>query len=157
MRSTARLGSHPIHPMLVAFPLGLWITSFIFDSLGRLMSQPALWAAGFYCAVVGIVGALLAAVPGVIDLFFTIPPRSSGRKRGYLHGGLNVTVLVLFAIIAFRRGGGAVMPDNTSIGISILGVLILGYSGWLGGTLAYRNQIGVDRRYANAGQLRERT
>jgi len=157
MRSTARLGSHPIHPMLIPFPLALWIMSFVFDILGRGLDKPALWSAGFYCAIAGCVGALFAAVPGVIDLFFTVPPRSSGRNRGYIHGALNVTILIIFLVIAIRRGNADMIPDNTSLLLSFIAVAMLGYSGWLGGTLSYRNQIGVDRRYANAGQLRERS
>ena len=63
MRSTARISSHPIHPMIVALPLGLWIGSWVFDVLGSMRGSSYLWAASFYCAIFGIIGALLAAVP----------------------------------------------------------------------------------------------
>src|SRR5205085_1207433 len=157
MRSTARVGSHPIHPMLVAFPIGLWIPSFILDLLGRATGNQLYWQAGFIAVIGGCIGAVLAAVAGTIDLFYTVPPRSSGRKRGYIHGGLNSLVLIVFIVIAARRGGPALMPDNLSLLLSALAVIGLSTSGWMGGTLAYRNQIGVDRRYANAGELKERT
>jgi uncharacterized membrane protein/nitrite reductase/ring-hydroxylating ferredoxin subunit len=156
MRSKARISSHPIHPMLVAFPIGLWTGSLIFDLLGRARGNTALMSAGFYALIAGCIGAALAAVPGVIDLFGAVPPNSSARSRGYLHGGINVVALLLFIFVAWRRGGADAAPDNLSLLLSFLGVVGIVISGWLGGTLAYRNQIGVERRYANAKGLLER-
>lgn len=156
MRAKAHIGSHPIHPMLVAFPIGLWIASFVFDLAGKSTGNIYLHIAAYYALIGGCIGAVLAAVPGVIDLFGAVPPNSSGRKRGYIHGALNTLALLLFAYIAIRRGDPMVRPDGVSLGLSFLGVLGVGVSGWLGGTLAYRNQIGVDHRYANAGQEKER-
>jgi nitrite reductase/ring-hydroxylating ferredoxin subunit/uncharacterized membrane protein len=143
--------------MLVAFPIGLWVASFAFDIFGRVLSNAALWSAGFYCAIAGCIGAVLAAVPGVIDLFSIVPPKSSAKTRGLIHGAVNTLVLVLFATEAFYRGNADARPDRIAVVVSFAGVCLLGYSGWLGGTLAYRNQIGVDHRYAGAGQWQERT
>jgi nitrite reductase/ring-hydroxylating ferredoxin subunit/uncharacterized membrane protein len=154
MRSRAHIKSHPIHPMLIALPIGLWIGSFVFDCLAVLRNDASLAAAGFYSAIAGCVGAALAAIPGAIDLFSVVPERSSARQRGYIHGALNVLVLGMFIVMAARRG--AAMPDRLSLLLSAIGVAMLGISGWLGGTLVYRNQIGVDHRYANAGKYRER-
>jgi len=156
MQSKARLASHPIHPMLVALPIGLWIGALVFDVLGAAMRFNLLWASGFYALVAGCAGAALAAVPGVIDLFGAVPPRSSARNRGYIHGGLNTIILVMFIYVAWSRGGPYEPATGMQLGIEGVGIILLGVSGWLGGTLVYRNQIGVDRRYANAGKLRER-
>ena len=156
MRSRARVSSHPIHPMLITFPFGLWVTSFIFDVIGRVSANHDLFAAGFYAVIAGCVGAALAAVPGVIDLFATVPPNSSARQRGYLHGGINVLALLLFIFIAWRRGSGQTVPDNLSLVLSCIGIIGIFISGWLGGTLVYRNQIGIDRRFANAKSSLER-
>ncbi len=156
MRSKARISSHPLHPILVSLPIGLWTGSFVFDLLARGRNNPSLAAAGFFAVIGGCVGAALAAVPGVIDLFGAVPPKSSARSRGYLHGGINVAALLLFIFVAWRRGGPDARPDNLSLLLSLLGIVGIGVSGWLGGTLAYRNQIGVDRRYANASSLLER-
>lgn len=156
MRSKAHISSHPIHPMLVALPIGLWIGSFVFDVFAYFTGDNMLRGAGFYCMVAGCVGAVLAAVPGVIDLLTVVPPRSSAKKRGYIHGGLNTAVLLLFVIIAWRRGGPWEAVDGRSVLLSLVGIIGLAVSGWLGGTLVYRNQIGVDRRYANASQWRQR-
>ena len=157
MRSKARVLSHPLHPMLIIFPLGLWIVSWIFDVIGVLSGNNLLTAASFYCAVAGIFGAVFAAAAGTVDWATVVPPNSSAKKRGALHGILNVLVLIAFLVICFRRGHAANPVDGIELTISTIAIAVLGVSGWLGGTLSYRNQIGVDRRYAGAAQLKERT
>jgi len=154
MRSKAAIQSHPIHPMLVAFPIGLFITSLIFDLIGTYGSHPSVSAAAWYCVVAGLCFSLLAAIPGVIDLFSVVPPDSSGRKRGYKHAILNLVALAVFFAVAVYRRSPEVQANSVSLILSALGVVVLGFSGWLGGTLVYRNQIGVDHRYANAGKWR---
>ncbi len=156
MRAKAHIESHPIHPILVAFPIGLFITSFVFDLIAAIGGHPTVASAGWYCVIAGLIAGACAAVAGAIDLFGVVPPRSSGRKRGYKHAVLNVIVMLLFIAVASYRGGPFAMPDNTSLTISAVGVLVLLISGWLGGTLVYRNQIAVDHRYANAGRFKER-
>ncbi|HEV2117727.1 MAG TPA: DUF2231 domain-containing protein [Terriglobales bacterium] len=156
MRARAHFRSHPIHPMLVAFPIGLWVGSFAFDVAAIAQGDPSLAAAGFYAIIGGCAGAVLAAVAGATDLFGVVPARSSARTRGYIHGLLNVAALVLFIVVAAGRGGAGAMPDGFSILLSGIGLVLILISGWLGGTLVFRNQIGVDHRYANAGRWRER-
>ena len=143
--------------MLVAFPIALWVTAFIFDLIGVARDNSALWAMGFYCVIAGCIGALLAAVPGAIDWWMTVPPRSSAKSRGLLHGSLNVLALILFIYVAARQGSPAAEPDNATLLVMAIGVIVLGISGWLGGTLVYSNQIGVDHRYAGAGRFRMRS
>jgi uncharacterized membrane protein/nitrite reductase/ring-hydroxylating ferredoxin subunit len=157
MRSTARVSSHPIHPMLVMFPFGLWTISFIFDVLGRIFDNGNLFIAAFYALIAGCVGAALAALPGAIDLFTVVPPNSTARQRGYIHAGMNVIALLLFIFIAWRRGDAQTVPDGLSLLLSFIGIAGICVSGWLGGTLVYRNQIGIDRRYANAKSVLDRT
>jgi nitrite reductase/ring-hydroxylating ferredoxin subunit/uncharacterized membrane protein len=157
MISKANVRSHPIHPMVVALPIGLWVTSFIFDLIGATSHEQSYFLASFYMIVAGCVGAVLAAVPGVIDLFGAIPPKSSARSRGYIHGSLNTVALLVFIYTAYRRGGPTATADNIAIAASAVGVVLIAISGWLGGTLVYRNQIGVDHRYANAGKYKERS
>jgi nitrite reductase/ring-hydroxylating ferredoxin subunit/uncharacterized membrane protein len=156
MLSRAAIKSHPMHPMLVAFPIGLWITSFILDLIGTWRGNETLWSAGWICVVAGCIGAAAAAVPGLIDLLTVVPPNSSAKRRGFLHGGLNTVGLLIWIAVAWYRGGPAAQPDRVSLLLSLVGVLGVGVSGWLGATLVYRNQIGIDHRYANAGKWRER-
>lgn len=156
MRSKAAISSHPIHPMLVAFPIGLFITSLVFDLIGVEIGYPMLYAAGWYCAIAGLIGSLAAAVPGAIDLFSVVPKDSSGRTRGYKHALLNLVVIGLFIASVVYRQGPTGEPNLVSLCLSGAGVLVLLFSGWLGATLVYRNQIGVDHRYANAGKWQTR-
>lgn len=156
MRSKAAISSHPIHPMLVSFPIGLWVTGFIFELIGVSSISPLLWGAGFYCLIAGCVGALLAALPGAVDWWTVVPPESSAKRRGLLHGSLNVVALIIFIVAAYRQGSPAAEPDKVALVLMAIGVVIIGISGWLGGTLVYRNQIGVDHRFAGAGKLKER-
>ena len=157
MRARVHIKSHPLHPILVAFPIGLWTASLVFDLIGLAAGNNLLWAAGFYCIIGGCIMAALAAVPGVIDLFTVVPPNSSGRTRGYIHGSLNSLALLLFIAIAALRGNALTSPGGLPILLSVIGVAGIFVSGWLGGTLVYRNQIGVDHRYAGSGKFRERT
>jgi len=113
-----------------------------------------LQTTGYYCVIAGIIGAVMAAVPGLIDYLTTVPPDSSAKQRAAKHGLLNTTNLVLFIVVFFLKKNG-----STSYGIIVVleavGVIILSTAGWLGGTLVYRNQIGVDPRYAGAGKWKE--
>jgi nitrite reductase/ring-hydroxylating ferredoxin subunit/uncharacterized membrane protein len=157
MRSTASIKSHPIHPMLVSFPIGLWTTAFIFDLIAAAGDSPGLRAAGFYCVIAGCIGAVAAAAPGILDWLTVIPPNSSAKSRGLLHGGLNVFCLILFTMIAYRLGSPSSQPDKLTLFLMAMGVAVLGASSWLGGTLVFRNQIGVDHRYAGSGKFKTRT
>ncbi|HEY2498913.1 MAG TPA: DUF2231 domain-containing protein [Candidatus Angelobacter sp.] len=157
MRSKAAIQSHPIHPILVGFPIAFWVGGFIFDLLGTARPNPGLWAAGFYCVIAGCVGAVLAALPGATDWWFTVPAESSAKQRGLIHGGLNTLNLLLFIYVAYRLGSPSAVPDGTTLVLMAIGMVILGIAGWMGGTLVYRNQIGIDRRYASAGKLKTRS
>src|SRR5688572_6801044 len=105
MRSKASIKSHPLHPILVGFPIAFYTAAFICDLLILLQGGGAeLRATAYYANGAAVVSALLAAVPGMIDLLHTVPPESSAKKRGVQHGLLNVTVVILFSIAwALRR------------------------------------------------------
>lgn len=156
MRAVVHVNGHPVHSIFVSFPIGLWVASFIFDAVGTGTTNNLLWGAGFYAIIAGCVGAVLAASAGVADLLGAVPPNSSAKKRGYVHGGLNTLVLVMYIYVAWRRGGPWDPPDGVALLVSGLSVLLLAASGWLGGTLVYKNQIGVDHHFANAGKQKVR-
>jgi nitrite reductase/ring-hydroxylating ferredoxin subunit len=98
--------------------------------------------------------AVVAAVPGLIDYIYTVPPESSAKTRARTHGLLNSTMLVLFVIAAFYRRQQHAQPLLLLV-LELAGVSLMLVAGWMGGTLVHRNQIGVDQRYANAGKWNE--
>lgn len=155
MRSAASFRGHPIHPMLIPLPIGFFVGALGFDLAGALTDTPALWITGSYLAAAGVVTALLAAVPGAIDYFRTVPPESSGKRRATKHALANVSATALFAAAWFLRGDAGVEPGAMILGLETVGIVLLTMGGWMGGTLAYRNQIGVDHRYAEAGKWSE--
>jgi nitrite reductase/ring-hydroxylating ferredoxin subunit/uncharacterized membrane protein len=156
MRSKANVHGHPLHAALVAFPLAFISGALIFDILGVALDRPPLWSTGGHLAVAGIVAALVAALPGFIDYFFTVPPHSSAKKRATLHLTVNLAAVGLLVVAVWARPD-LNPPDAVTLGVEALAVMLLSAGGWLGGTLVVRNQIGVDHRYADAGKWSEAT
>ena len=140
--------------MLIPFPFAFLAGAFLFDLAGRITRNQDLSQTGRHLTVAGIGAGLLAAVPGIVDYFESVPPRSSAKDRATKHAISNVTGLALFAASLFsRRGKGRATAGTLTA--QAAGVGMLGVGGWMGGTLVYRNQIGVDHRYADAGKWRE--
>ena len=142
MSSPASIKGHPIHPMLVGIPIGLWTFSLVADLVYKLGLGDESWARTAYlCIGGGIVGALLAAVPGLLDLLSLSDPRA--KRIGVLHMSVNLVAVALFAISFLMRMNG-VPGDTGPIILSVLGVVILGVGGWLGGELVFRHGVAVD-------------
>jgi nitrite reductase/ring-hydroxylating ferredoxin subunit/uncharacterized membrane protein len=157
MKSKAVLFGHPLHPMLIPFPFAFLTGAALFDVAGMLRGNPAWWTTGGHLALAGIVAALVAAIPGLIDYVYTVPPRSSGKARATKHLLANLTAVALFVIAAGIRGGTATQPSKLVLGFELIGLALLGAGGYLGGTLVTRNLISVDHRYARAGKWSEAT
>ena len=141
MRTPASIAKHPIHPMLVPFPIGLWIFSLICDLVFVAGWGGETWrTVAFFTMVGGIVGALAAAVPGLIDML-SLP--NGPRRTAIIHMTLNLTVVALYAFNIWLR---IVNPDNAGLTtwISIIAVVLLGVSGWLGGKMVYEYRVAVD-------------
>ncbi len=157
MRSKAVALGHPLHPMLIPFPIGFLAGAVLFDLAGRLRDVPSWWTTGGYLAVAGIVAALLAAIPGIIDYLYTVPPKSSGKDRATKHMGANSTAVALFIAASWIRGGADTRPDAIVLLLEVVGLALLGFGGYMGGTLVTRNLISVDHRYAGAGKWKDAT
>lgn len=155
MRSRAHFKSHPIHPMLIPFPFAFLAGAVLFDLAAAVFGEPALGRTGSHLVAAGVATALLAAVPGFVDYFATVPPKSSAKTRATRHMVVNLTAVVLFAVAWLARRDAPEDPGAAVLGLELAGLALLGAGGWMGGTLAYRNQIGVDHRYAGAGKWRE--
>jgi nitrite reductase/ring-hydroxylating ferredoxin subunit/uncharacterized membrane protein len=157
MKSRASFKHHPIHPMLVPFPIAFLTGALLFDGLGLLVGDPGFGVAAAYLILAGIAGGLVAAVPGVIDYVFTVPPESSAKRRATRHMLVNLTGIGVFGLAYLVRqpveqGLG---PGTAALLLEVAGAGLLAAGGWMGGTLAYANQIGVNNRYANAGRWSE--
>ena len=154
MKSRASIKAHPIHPALVPFPFAFLMGAAIFDLAALVLRAPAFSVTAAHLTIAGIAAGVLAAVPGIIDYLYSVPPGSSGEKRATRHALGNLAALALFAI-AF-----AVRHDNwiasiATVGIQLGAAAILTYAALLGGTLVTRNMISVDHRFANAGRWQE--
>jgi uncharacterized membrane protein/nitrite reductase/ring-hydroxylating ferredoxin subunit len=155
MRSRASIKGHPIHPALIPFPIAFLVGALAFDAAGAILDRPAWWMTGAYLALAGVGTALVAAIPGFIDYLFTIPPRSSAKTRATKHLLLNLSAVAVFVLAWVLRGDAADRPEVFQLLLEATGIGLLTMGGWMGGTLAFRNQIGVDHRYAGAGKWTE--
>jgi uncharacterized membrane protein len=144
MESRAKFLGHPVHPMLIVFPLGLFITAVIFDALYIWRQQPVFSTAAYWNIAGGIVGGLLAAVFGLID-WLAIPGGTRAKRIGLLHGGSNVVVVLIFFVVWMNRGNDLGMaPTNNVFALELVALLIGAFAGWLGGELVDRLGVGVD-------------
>jgi uncharacterized membrane protein len=144
MESRAKLLGHPIHPMLVVFPLGLLIAAVVFDALYLWRGSPTFAVVGYWNIAGGILGGLLAAVFGLRD-WLAIPQGTRAWRIGLLHGGGNVVVLTAFAMVWWLRRDSAELAANQSLFSIEVAALALGaVTGWLGGELVDRLGVGVD-------------
>ena len=147
MASPASIGGHPIHPMLIPFPIGLWVFSLIADVIYLWRGNPVWrdWVA-FYTLLGGIIGAALAAVFGIID-WLSIKHREV-KKIANWHARLNVIALLIFVASFYLRttsGAGLVGGSHTvPFVLSVVGVILITISGWLGGELVFRHGVAVD-------------
>lgn len=141
MRTPASIARHPIHPMLVPIPIGLWIFSLVADLFQAGGSANPAWpTVALYCMGGGIVGALVAALPGLVDLLSLPPgPRSTAIK----HMAINLTVVVLYVINFWMRLQSPGDPGKL-VWLSIIALGLLVISGWLGGKMVYEYAVAVD-------------
>ena len=155
MRSAAHFRGHPIHPALIPFPFAFLYGAFLFDLAGRFLERPTWWTTGAYLSLLGVIAALIAAVPGFVDYVRTVPPRSSGKRRATKHMLVNLAAVILFAAAWAIRDRPEAMPGAGVLMLECIAVLLLTAGGWMGGVLVSRNQISVDHRYARAGRWKE--
>ncbi|HEU5318601.1 MAG TPA: DUF2231 domain-containing protein [Chloroflexota bacterium] len=146
MESKAKLAGHPIHPMLIVFPLGLLVMAVIFDLIAFFAGSTQLFVASYWMIAAGIIGGLAAAVFGFID-WLAIPGGTRAKGIGLWHGLGNVVVVALFAVAWWlRMDNGAVHESGiSSLGLEVVAILIGTVTGWLGGELVDRLGVGVDR------------
>jgi uncharacterized membrane protein len=141
-RSTAQIAGHPIHPMLIPFPIVCFVLAFVSDvafwrTSNDFWANASLWLLG-----IGLIMAALAAVAGVIDLLGD--DRIRNLNDAWLHAGGNVVAVVIELYNWYSRytdGTSAIIP--TGLVLSFVVVLILLFTGWKGWEMVYRNHVGV--------------
>ena len=143
MDSKAKLFGHPIHQMLVVFPLGLFVTAVVFDIVGLIRGDGYWSGMAFWMIAAGIVGGLLAAIFGLVD-WLAIPTGTRAKFIGLLHGAGNVLVTLLFITSWLLRRPAPESLTTAQFLLSAVGILIALVTGWLGGELVDRLGVGVD-------------
>ena len=141
MASPASIGKHPVHPMLVAFPIGLWVFALVCDIVRLAGGSPAWSTVALYAIGGGLMGALLAAVPGFIDYLSIDEAEMKRIATTHLLLGLGSVVVFGFNFwLRFRLEEGSKIP----LFLSIAGVLVIGFGGWLGGEMVYVKGMAVE-------------
>jgi len=152
METRATVAEHPVHPMLIPFPIALWIFSLASDLISLFGFGGPVWKdIALYTMVGGIVGGLAAAIPGYVDYRSLSDPVIV--RVAQMHMLINVGLIVLFTVNAGLRimyGTEALMP----VFLSVLGVAGLGVSGWLGGELVYVQGVAVQPERESTGPKR---
>src|SRR5215207_633516 len=145
MKSKITFLGHPIHPMLVVFPLSLFATSVIFDILYISTRNFDLPTVSYYLIGAGLIGGLLAAIFGAID-WLGLPANSRAWNLSVLHGIGNLLVVGLFLLSWLRRKDNLnFIPENSALILSWVRIGIALVTVWLGGELVYRHGVAVEQ------------
>jgi uncharacterized membrane protein len=153
MASKASIGGHPVHPMIVPFPIALWTTSFLTDLLFYFTRGSVLPLISKFLLAAGCLGAIAAAIPGIID-WLSISHKEV-KKIADWHGRLNIIALLVFAAGLYLRmnsGGAALVNHGLKVPflLSLVGVILISISGWLGGALSFEHGVGVKPQHDSA-------
>jgi uncharacterized membrane protein len=144
MESRLKLLGHPIHPILVVLPLGLFSIAMLFDVVYLLTGSEVFAEVAYWNITVGIIGGLLAAVFGLLD-WWAIPNGTRAKRIGLWHGVGNVVIVLLFVVSwLLRQADPVYAPDILPFLFGLVGVLIALVTAWLGGELVYRLRVGID-------------
>ena len=134
MTTRVTIANHPVHAMLVTLPIGLWVFSLVSDIVYVSTGDGRWETTAYFTLGGGIVGALLAAVPGLLDFVGLHEPRE--RRVGVMHMILNLAIAALQAINFWLRTQESTRP-SIAVSLSIIAVAALFVSGWLGGQLVH--------------------
>jgi uncharacterized membrane protein len=144
METRLKVLGHPVHPMLIVYPLGLLSTAVVFDVLYVVTGNVDLATFSFWALVAGIVGGAAAAVFGLLD-WIGIPRGTRARRIGAMHGAGNAVVVVLFVLsLLTRLSSPAFLPNLLPLVLGLAGAGIALGTAWLGGELVYRLRVAVD-------------
>lgn len=140
-KSTASIGGHPIHPMLVPFPIVCFVGALVTDILFSRTADPGWATASNWLLGFGLATAALAATAGMIDYMGDDRIRRMGAALRHMIANVSVVVIELINLLLRLRDPEFI--GNGGLILSGIAVLVLLYSGWLGGELVYRHRVGV--------------
>lgn len=144
MKGPVKFLGHPIHPMLIVFPLGLLGTAVIFDLIASGTDNQGFYVVSYWMIAAGLIGGLLAAVFGFFD-WLGIRSGTRAKSVGGWHGLGNLVIVILFAISWWIRSQDPNnVPNSFAFTLSLLGFGLALITGWLGGELVYRLGMAVD-------------
>ena len=143
MESRAKLLGHPIHQMLIVFPLGLLAMAVIFDVIALAFGEGYWSEIAYWMIAAGVVTGLVAAPFGFID-WLAIPSGTRAKRIGAVHGIGNVLVVLMFAASWWMRTGSVTAPPTVALALSFAAGGTALFTGWLGGELVNRLAVGVD-------------
>ena len=143
MESRFKVAGHPLHQMLIVFPLGLLATAVVFDVIFLVTNNPTWAQSAYYMIGAGLITGLAAAVPGAVD-WMAIPRGTRAKRVGLFHGVGNVIVVALFAISWYLRRDTPTLPPTEAVVAGLLGAGLAIVTAWLGGELVDRLGVGVD-------------
>ncbi len=144
LRSTARIAGHPIHPMLVPFPIVCFIGALVTDIVYALTAEMMWTDISAWLLLAGLILGGLAAIAGLIDFLGNRLIRAQTPAWPHMLGNLLVLVLAFFNnMVHTRDAWTSVVP--TGLILSLITVLILPVTGWLGWSMVYRHGVGVVR------------
>lgn len=147
MYSKVKILGRAVHPMLVSFPIVLYTAAFVCFCLYQGTMSPFWYRVAYSANLAGVCAALIAAVPGSIDLAAGVPKNTEAKKRGIKHASLNILGLVFFAINLYLIWGTfnlAPEPNVVNILVTGVGFLFTVFAAYQGYTLVGRNKLGVD-------------
>lgn len=137
---------HPLHPMLVHLPIGLWVGSVIFDITFMAGHNPTVAAASFFCISIGILGAILALPSGLAE-YFSISSNSVPKRLATTHMLLNIGIIAVYSINLLSRykmlDGVPSAVTGGQLILSLFSIALLGVSGYLGGLLVFEYGVGL--------------
>jgi len=146
MRSKVKIAGHPIHPMLVAFPVAFYTAALVCYIVYSFNGDPFWFKVAVVANFAGVITALAAAIPGFIDWLF-IPSDASAKKTGFFHMIFNVVALLCYAIVAFTVCNKWDDPQPTlglAIPLTATGFILTMVAGFLGWALIQKHHVGVD-------------
>lgn len=150
MKSKAAIGGHPIHPMLIPFPIAFLTGAIVFDILSRVRVSEPLYTTAYHCLVAGLIMGVLAAIAGAVDFRYAIPADTPAKNKATYHLIVNGLGLVLFSLSLFMRPS---FVDRNTISMlpAYAGAILLGIGGWLGGSLVYDEKVGINEPLSELG------